>query len=144
MSHSEHTPLNTSWYQKEWFGKLSLILIMGVLLYLRFPDMLPHGEGKVIEPYGDGYKAYTVIIYHAKYDTSYTHFGGMNYPYGDHVVPAATQPILSNSLKWLKDQGWDYTDHIPDLIHYSILLSLILCGLFSVSDLSATGNPHLV
>lgn len=121
---------NKVWYQREWFGRLLLLVIMATLLYLRFPDMLPTGGGKVIEPYGDGYKAYTVIAYHAKYDSTYRHFEGMNYPYGEHVVPAATQPILSNTLQFLKRGGWDLTDHVEDILHYSILLSILLCALF--------------
>lgn len=120
----------TAWYQREWFGRLVLLLVMAVLLYLRFPDMLPTGNGKVIEPYGDGYKSYTVIAYHAKYDSTYSHFEGMNYPYGEQVVPAAAQPSLSNTLKLLKAWGWDLTDHVKDLVHYSILLGLLLCAFF--------------
>lgn len=120
----------TAWYQKEWLGRLVLLLLMATLLYLRFPDMIPSGQGKVIEPYGDGYKAYTVIAYHAKYDSTYRHFEGMNYPYGEHVAPAATQPILSNSLKWLKNRGWDLTDRVKDILHYSILISILLCAVF--------------
>ena len=128
---STEAPQSKSWYKKEWFGRLILVILMGVLLYLRFPDMLPTGHGKVIEPYGDGYKAYTVIAFHAKYDSTYSLFEGMNYPYGEHVVPAATQPIISNTLKLLRTWGWDFTDNVKDIIHYSILLSLLLCAFSS-------------
>ena len=121
---------DSCWYKKEWLWRVVLFSLMALLLWMRFPDMLPNARGKLIEPYGDGFKAYTVIIYHAKYDSSYTHFGGMNYPYGDHVVPAATQPILSNSLKWLKDHHLDLTDYIPDIVHYSMLISVMFCAFF--------------
>ena len=31
--------------------------------------------------------------------SSYSHFQGMNYPYGEHVLFTGCQPVISNTLK---------------------------------------------
>ncbi|MEL6660297.1 MAG: hypothetical protein AAFP77_26635 [Bacteroidota bacterium] len=108
---------------------LLLIVVMMLLLWWRLPDYFTLGQQRFIEPWGDGYKAYHAIFYHVQYDSTYSHFEGMNYPYGEHVVPGACQPLLSNSLKVLKDVGLDFQRYQPDLLHYFLLLGLVLCAL---------------
>lgn len=108
---------------------LIVIFVMLGVSFLRFPDFFQH-PGHIVEPYGDGFKAYTVIDYHAEYDSSYTHFQGMNYPFGDHAIPSATQPLISNTIKFISDNLVDITDHTIAIVNLSMLLSLVLCGLF--------------
>jgi hypothetical protein len=49
---------------------------------------------------GDALKNYYTFLYQAKYGRG-THFAGMFYPYGDHIVYADGQPLLSIPLSWL-------------------------------------------
>lgn len=111
-------------------GALAALLItcLGVALkfgaYLRFP------EGKVIEPYGDGFKAYMSPAYHAQFDSSYSHFGGMHYPYGDHLVFSDPQPIIANVLKLIKTPDTDLIRTTINWTHGAMLLSIVLCALF--------------
>lgn len=111
-------------------GLLLLLLLSGLLLYLRLPEFFQHPNQEVIEPWGDGYKAYTVIQYHVKYDSTYSHFQGMNYPYGEHVAPAATQPLLSNAIKWFSRTLFDISEYTVGILNFSLLLGLLLCALF--------------
>ena len=106
-----------------------VILVMLGFSFLRFSDFFQH-PGHIVEPYGDGFKAYTVIDYHAAYDSTYTHFQGMNYPFGDHAIPSATQPLISNTVKFISDNLVDITDHTIAIVNMSMMLSLVLCGLF--------------
>lgn len=106
-----------------------VILVMLGISFLRFPDFFKH-PGYIVEPYGDGFKAYTVIDYHAAYDSTYTHFQGMNYPFGDHAIPSATQPLISNTIKFISDNIVDVTDYTIAVVNLSMMLSLVLCGLF--------------
>ncbi|HKK75447.1 MAG TPA: hypothetical protein VJ953_10265 [Saprospiraceae bacterium] len=108
---------------------LLVIIVMLGVSFLRFPDFFQH-PGHIVEPYGDGFKAYTVIDYHAEYDSTYTHFQGMNYPYGDHAIPSATQPLISNTIKFISDNFIDITDYTIAIVNLSMMLSLVLCGLF--------------
>ena len=82
---------------KKWPYLLLLSVIMLLLMWWRLPDYFTLGQQKFIEPWGDGYKAYHAIFYHVEHDSTYSHFEGMNYPYGEHVVPGACQPLLSNT-----------------------------------------------
>ncbi len=114
---------------KEPWGRLLLLALTFLCIFVYFNEYF-HTPNKVIEPYGDGFKAYTVIWYHAKYDSTYTHFEGMNYPYGDHVVPAATQPIVSNTIKFISRNLVDIADYTIAIINFSMLLGILLCSFF--------------
>jgi hypothetical protein len=117
------------WIFEERTGRIAVVILTLFLLWLRFPDFFSPSTTGVIEPYGDGIKAYTVIEYHAKYDKGFTWFEGMNYPYREHVVPAATQPLLSNTIK-LISKVVDITPYTRVILHYSLLLGLLLCAFF--------------
>lgn len=113
------------------FSFLAVVLLAVVAIRFLFPDWWGHTNTRVIEGYGDGYKAYHAILYHAKYDSTYSWYEGMNYPYGDHVVPGASQPILSNSIRLLEDLGWPVADYGWAIVHFSMLLGIVLGALFS-------------
>ena len=44
---------------------------------------------------GDGIKNYYTYLYHAKFDSSFHEFSGMNYPYFEHVVYTDAHPLFS-------------------------------------------------
>ena len=116
--------------RSEFLGRFILLILAFAFCCIRFTDFFSH-PNQVIEPYGDGFKAYTVIAYHGKYDTSLHHFGGMHYPYGDHALSSATQPIISNSIHLLNDlTGIDLTDKTIAIVNWSMLLSLMLGSFF--------------
>ncbi len=50
---------------------------------------------------GDGPKNYFTFAWHVNYDSSYTHFSGMNYPFGEHIVFTDNQPLLSNIARFI-------------------------------------------
>lgn len=116
--------------RSDWKGLLAVIFIALACISIRFEEMLDFPDYKVIEAYGDGLKAYTVIYYHAQYDSTYSHYEGMNYPYGEHVVPAATQPILSTTIKFISANFVDITPYTFHLVHLMMLFSIFLCALF--------------
>ncbi|PHN01331.1 hypothetical protein [Flavilitoribacter nigricans] len=107
-----------------------LLVLMITLLWLRFPDFFKYSNDGFIEPWGDGYKTYHAYLYHVQHDSTYSHFGGMNYPYGEHVVPGDTEPTLSNGVKWLTSLGLPLESRALGVLNISMLVSLILCALF--------------
>ena len=116
--------------QKRQLAIPVLLLLASLFLYLRYGAILTASPNQVIQGYGDGFNAYNLITWHAKYDSTYTAFEGMAYPYGDHVTIAAATPLLSNSLKFLKAIGLDLTDYAVPILHYSILFSYLVCAIF--------------
>jgi len=116
--------------QKNRLGLLLLILFTCIVLYLRFGQILTASPNHVIQGYGDAFNAYNLVTYHSKYDSTYTVFEGMAYPYGEHVTIASTIPLISNSLKFLKSLGLDLTDYAIPILHYSMLFSYLICAIF--------------
>ena len=84
----------------------------------------------VVEPYGDGIKSYLVPLYHIKFDSFYNHFEGMNFPFGENIVAADGMATLSFPLKWLYNNGVDFTIYWPKIIHFALLISFLIGILF--------------
>jgi hypothetical protein len=118
---------------------VAIIAVAGIALkfgtYLRFPP------AKVIEPYGDGFKAYMSPAYHALYDSSLTHFQGMNYPYGDHLVFADPQPILANALQLFQHIGPGLLQATIHWTHLLMLLSILACAFLLFALFHRLGVP---
>ncbi|MCB0588806.1 MAG: hypothetical protein KDD06_26190 [Phaeodactylibacter sp.] len=123
-------PSKMPFFSRESGGGIIIFILMVGLLALRFPDFFQMPNSGVIEPYGDGYKVYAVMEYHARYDTSYSHYQGMNYPYGEHVIPADAQPLLSNTIKFISRHFVDVTGYTRGILHFSLLFSILLCAFF--------------
>lgn len=112
------------------WGALALTGLMSLCLLWRFPDFFTSPNSKVIEAWGDGYKTYLAFIYHIRYDSTYKHFQGMNYPYGEHVIPGDTQPGLSNAVKATAGIFPGIENYAIGILHFSLLFSLLLSALF--------------
>ena len=54
----------------------------------------------------------------------------MNYPFGESVFFTGNQVVLTNSLKLLKDAGWDLSDYALGISNILILLSFVIASLF--------------
>ena len=103
-----------------------MVLLTTVLLPVRFPQLVDtFDDGRLLETWYDGYKSYAVMEYHIAYDSSYQWYAGMNYPYGEHIVPAAAHPFFSNGLKALQALGLPTAAHLPRILHGWLLFGLI-------------------
>lgn len=76
----------------------------------------------------DGLQAYYGAIYHVKYDTSYWHMSGMNYPYGDQVFFTGCQPLVTNPIK-LISKVIDISDYTVGILNIIMLFSVFFCTL---------------
>lgn len=111
-------------------GLLVLIAVMSVLIFLRYGELLQWSSYKVIEPFGDGIKNYTIIQYHVQHDSTYSFYEGMNYPYGEHAVPASTEPLVSNTLKFLSGIFGDLSGYTIPVVNHFMLLGILLTAVF--------------
>ncbi len=75
----------------------------------------------------DGMQAYYGALYHVKYDTSYWHSSGMNYPYGEQVFFTGCQPIVTNIIK-LISTVIDISAYTIGIINLIMLFSVALCS----------------
>jgi hypothetical protein len=96
----ENTLNKEHWaYHKNWrWAALALSFAVLVILYgpvLIAPDHFLFGSE------GDAVKNYFTFTWHVKYDANWLHFGGSNYPYGEHVCFTDGHPIVSLLLGWI-------------------------------------------
>ncbi len=112
------------------FGFLLTILLSIVILFIFFGELVKSSNSRYFGMSGDGFRSYYNAIYHVKYDETYSHFQGMNYPYGEHVMFADTQPALSFSMKFISDNIVDISDNVVGVINSFMILSIIIGAVF--------------
>ncbi len=110
-------------------GLVLTIMLVSVLLFVRYKPYILQPDTAFYQIYGDGFKNYATIYYHIKHDSTYLHYGGMNYPYGEHVMFTDGQPILANSIKWISRNILDISDHTIAMINLAPILSFLLCSM---------------
>jgi hypothetical protein len=77
----------------------------------------------------DGFKNYLTSAWHVRHDSSYFHYTGMNYPFGEHVLFTDNQPIFSAALQWWSRYMGDVSDHTVGLMNLFQVISLLVgCG----------------
>ncbi len=108
---------------------LTVLVVMAIFIALQYGDWFRHPD-YFTDAWGDAIKNYTAPWYHVKYDSSYSVYQGMNYPFGDHINTVDGQPILSNSWKFLSSLFPGLADHYVAASNLSILASFLLAGLF--------------
>lgn len=99
-----------------------VLLATAFCLLLFFPvleKLDSHTFGSGLDAAKNAYTPY----YHIVHDTSWWHFDGMNYPFGEHVVYTDNQPLFSNLLKIVHRV-------LPLDNHFILLFNLLL--LFSI------------
>ena len=82
-----------------FFQKYQHTLITGLIalafLFFFYADVLLSPNSYLFDAGGDGIKNYYTYLFHAQYDNSFSEFGGMNYPYMEHIVYTDAHPLLS-------------------------------------------------
>lgn len=90
-----------------------VLLAAGFLLWQKHGEWLPHANTQILSESPDGFKNYMTTAWHVAHDSSYVHYEGMNYPYGEHSLFTDNQPILSAAIQW-------WNRHVSDLRGYSV------------------------
>ncbi|HIA37563.1 MAG TPA: hypothetical protein EYM84_01105 [Flavobacteriales bacterium] len=107
-------------------GSLIIILVSALLLIVFHGKLLQAPNTYYLGDFEDGFKNYYSVIYHIKYDSTYSHFEGMNYPYGEQIVFADAQPLLSNALKFISENIIDISPYTVGIMNIIMLLSIML------------------
>lgn len=105
-----------------------LTVVVGSVFFLQFfyGHLISSPNTYLLTGQGDGLKSYYVMKYHIENDSSYLHFTGMNYPFGEHIgytdgIPAITW--LIQTIPFLKP-------HSIAIVHLSVFLSMLLSAVF--------------
>lgn len=111
-------------------GILTTIFLSLVAITFFFSDILKSPNEYYFSEHGDGFKSYYGAIYHLQYDSSYFHFEGMNYPYGESVFFTDNQPLITNTVKWISNNVVDVRDYIVGIINLSMVFSILFGAIF--------------
>ena len=79
--------------------------------------------------YFDGLKNYYTPLYHILYDESYSRFGGMNCPYGEQIVFADAQPLISAIIKFISANIIDISSYTVGILNFLMFLSIPVSAL---------------
>ncbi|HET8963029.1 MAG TPA: hypothetical protein VFM99_03985, partial [Chitinophagales bacterium] len=106
-----------------------VVLILLCCIAIAFSNYFFHPNEFLLTHNGDGFKNYFTLAWNVKYDKG-TLFGGMLYPYGDNLIYADVQPVLSGLIKMLSIIFPNVIYHTVGIMHLCIFTSIILCGVF--------------
>lgn len=104
---------------------LVTLLVFGLILNRWFGPVLRHPTEYLFEPHGDGLKNYYTLSYYLRYDTG-THFTGMNYPFGEHVVFTDNQPLVAFLGRVAQHLGAPVAANAVGILNLLLLLSQFL------------------
>ena len=113
-------PAYTAW--------LLLFLPLLAAIGLLFHPVLRHPDTTFLSNGDDALKNYYTPWYHARHDSTWHWFGGMNYPYGDHIVFADAQPLLSNGIRAIDQVAPGVADHTVGIMNLLMLAQILLAG----------------
>ncbi|MCC6462298.1 MAG: hypothetical protein IT260_17655 [Saprospiraceae bacterium] len=112
-----------------FWGLLLTLVVCAALIWLKHGHWLHAPNEHMLGGSPDGFKNYMTSIWHVRYDSSYAHYGGMNYPFGEHVLFTDNQPILSAAMQWWSHNVSDLSGRTTGVINLFQVISLLLgCG----------------
>ena len=92
--------LYTLFHSRWIFGGL-LVVLSFFTLYLIHGKVLVAPNNYMLSTKGESGRVYYTLASHAKSDSTYVNFQGMNYPFGEHLVYCDAQPLVTNSFRFV-------------------------------------------
>ncbi|MDO8368549.1 MAG: hypothetical protein Q7T20_17245 [Saprospiraceae bacterium] len=108
-----------------FWGLLIVLAVAALLIWAKHNDWLSAPNEVMFANNADGFKNYMTSAWHVQHDSSYVHYGGMNYPFGEHVLFSDNQPVLSAAMQWWSRHVFDIGDKTIGIIHLSLVVSII-------------------
>ncbi|MEZ4926702.1 MAG: hypothetical protein R3A50_10515 [Saprospiraceae bacterium] len=124
IEHSLHNLVSPKRGHTFW-GLLGVLLIAAILIWIKHGEWIPNANNYGLLDSPDGLKNYMTTAWHLEHDSSYVHYGGMSYPYGEHVLFTDNQPIFSAALQWWSRHVSDLHGLSTGLINIFQVLSLL-------------------
>lgn len=109
-----------------FWGLLAVMALASILIWAKHGDWLRTPNDVMFSKSSDGYKNYMTTAWFVKHDSSYVHFGGMGYPFGDHVLFTDNQPILCTAIKWWSQYFSDVRGETIGILHLFLVVSIVI------------------
>lgn len=108
-----------------FFSALTVILLAILVCFRFFGEIILHPDEFLFGPTGDGLKNYFTVAYQVIHGEGYW-FNGMLYPYGDHLMYADGQPLLTKVLSWFIDPEVNNGGQVVGAINLLLIGSLVV------------------
>jgi hypothetical protein len=126
----------------KWYHWVMIVLAMAITINTKFSKVLKNPSSVVFAGSGDGLKNSFTPLIHVKNSTSYNHFDGMNYPYGEHILFTDNQPLISNTLRFIQRNITEINDNTIGVMNMAMLISLFFSGCLLYGIFRRLGLPH--
>lgn len=138
------TKLNGSWADHKWLGFPLVISLSVCFLFFFYGKVLVQPNSYLFSTSGDGIKNYYTYAYHIKHDTSFHHFKGFLYPYGDLQIMTDGHPLLSWVVQLLKIPFPGIVEYSVGILNSLMLWSYLLCALTLYGLLRTYGLSRVI
>ena len=109
-----------------FWGLLLLLLAATILIWVKEGPWLSSTNDFMLSDDPEAFKNYMTAAWHVNLDSSYVHYGGMNYPFGEHVLFTDNQPMVSTATQWWNRNVFDVGNNVVGIINVLQVLSIIL------------------
>lgn len=124
IEHSLHNLVSPKRGPTFW-GLVAVLIVAALFLWAKHGTWLMHPNDNILLDSPDGYKNYMTTAWHVSHDSSYVHYEGMNYPYGEHVLFTDNQPIFSAAMQWWSRNISDLRGRTVGLMNIFQVLSML-------------------
>jgi len=107
---------------------LLVVFLASVAVWGMHRELIADLNQVFLADWGDGIYSNYSVGYHVKYDSTFTRFEGMNYPFGEQVSVSGSQPLLANTVK-LISRVVDISGYTKAIMHGAILAGIVACSL---------------
>jgi len=122
-------------------GGWLVALVLALSFFAAYPEAVLQPNQLVFGADEDSYKNHFTVAYHVRHDSTFSHFQGMNYPFGEQVMFVDAMPLVSNALKVAKQMGLPADGYTVGVVNLLMLLSLPIGGGLFFSWLRRNGVP---
>lgn len=117
-------------FRSTFGGLILVLLIMAAILFAKMPQLATSPNSWLIGDTYDGFRSYAAMVYHVRHDSTYQHFEGMHYPYGDYNAFTDNLPLVTNALKAWSNNFGDVSAYCGGTLNLFLLGAIILCAVF--------------
>jgi len=111
--------LKNNFFLNKYLIAFLLIVVSFTSLYKIYGEVMVSPNSYMLSSEGEATRVYYVFASHAKVDSSYVNFQGMNYPYGEHIIFCDAQPLVANTFRF-------FTQTFPSIIDYAVGVQNVL------------------
>lgn len=124
LEHSIHNLASPKRGHTFW-GLVGVLAVAAILIWIKHGFWLSAPNEFMLGNSQEGFKNYMTSAWHVQHDSSYVHYTGMDYPFGEHVLFTNNQPMVSAGIKWWSRHVYDVNDRVVGIINWLQALSMI-------------------